>query len=345
MPVYRIFITTVTIALAGIILLSTTNILMTSQPRTRQIVTLNNVRDYVVASSTTELYYAVDGGALYVGGPAKWVHLPTPADIIINAVAIDVHAPDRLYIGAANDSALYRSTNGGQSWQRYALANGQAVQAIGSITDVAVDGFQKLVYVGTDTGSVFRLRDAGTTLVLGSHLMLDEPVLEIEADSTGSGMVFVRTHNYLYRASQYGMKWTMVENLGGMPTDVAIGNMAPVSIYVGTANAGIRHSYDGFTWMSLDLTLHTNNAPMPRVDALAVDPLQPDLLYAATSQGAARAVFQAGDPRWRSRRLSLGWRRAGQIHADGSLLCPCRHRPKAPGAFPCFHAGDPGRPA
>ena len=285
MSVHRIFITAVTVALVSVIFLTAASMMTIPQSSARQMVALNNVRDYVAASSTTDFYYAVDGGTLYAGGPTKWVRLPTPADIIISAVAIDVHSPDRLYIGAANDSALYRSTNGGQNWQRYALTNGRENQSIGSITDIAVDSFQKLVYVGTDTGHVLRLRDTGSILVLGSHLLLDEPVLEIAADSNGSGMAFVRTPNHLYRASKYGMKWTMVENLGGIPTDIAIGNIAPVSIYVGTANTGIRRSYDGLTWMSLGMAARAGSAPMPHIDALAVDPLQPDLLYVATSQG------------------------------------------------------------
>ena len=288
MSVRKILITAVTIALVGIILLNATTILTTAPPSAPRIVALDNVRDYVVASAASDLYYAVDGGALYAGGPAKWVRLPTPPGIIINAVAVDVHSPDTLYFGAANEPALYRSSDGGQRWQRYALTADHISQSIGSITDIGVDSFQKLVYVGTDAGSVFRLRDTGSILVLGSHLLLNEPVREIVTDSTGSGLAFVRTTRHLYRSSQYGLKWTLVDNLGGIPTDIAISTLPPISILVGTANVGVLRSYDGRVWTTLaSESVQVEQLPR-RIDALAVDPLQPDLLYVATSKVFAR---------------------------------------------------------
>nr|HMN31049.1 hypothetical protein [Caldilineaceae bacterium] len=77
---------------------------------------------------------------------------------------------------------------------------------------------------------------------------MNEPVVEIAADSTGAGMVFARTPSELYRAESYGLNWTPVKNLGGAPTAVVIANTEPATVYVGTSDVGLLKSTDGLNW-------------------------------------------------------------------------------------------------
>jgi hypothetical protein len=154
---------------------------------------------------------------------------------------------------------------------------------IGGVTDIAVDSDQRLVYVGTDTAGIFRLRDVGSSLVLGGHFPLDEPVIEVAADSSGTGMVFARTRSDLYRAESYGMNWAPVENLGSAPTAVAIANTEPATVYVGTSDVGLLKSNDGLNWTAANAGLGYVPGSRLQVDALAIDPQQPEVVYAATS--------------------------------------------------------------
>ena len=141
---------------------------------------VENVRAYAPAVSVDSLSYVVDGGVLFSGAPGDWTEVRTPADIIVGAVAADSVRPDLLYIGAANELALYRSADAGENWLRIPLSN-----EVGGVTDIAVDGVQRIVYAGTDTAGVFRLRDVGSSMVVGGQLLLDEPVREVVADSSG----------------------------------------------------------------------------------------------------------------------------------------------------------------
>lgn len=256
---------------AGVVNARPTNATSVIQP------SLHNVRDYAAALVDTS--YAVDGGVLFAGGPNGWQALPTPDNVIVSAVTVDASAPNTLFIGAANDLAIYRSTDGGQHWLHVPLSD----QYVGGVTDIAIASAHRLVYVGTDTAGLFRLRDVGSSLVVGGHLQLAEPVLEVAADSTGAGLAFARTGQHLFRAADFGLTWYTVENLGSAPTALTIANGKIATVYVGTVDRGVVMSHDGLTWTTANAGLGLVPGSRLQVDALAVDPQQPTVLYAATS--------------------------------------------------------------
>jgi photosystem II stability/assembly factor-like uncharacterized protein len=239
---------------------------------------LANVRDFNAVASQADSY-AVDGGVLFKGQPGAWTQIQTPEQVIVSAVAVDSTDPNVVYIGAANEMAIYRTLDNGHSWLRVPLADG----FIGGVTDIAVDGMQRIIYVGTDTAGLFRLRDVGSSMILSGHTMMDEPVIEVAADSSGTGMVFARTQSDLYRAESYGLNWALVTNLGSAPTALAIADSEPATVYVGTSDRGLVKSTDGVDWTMANEGLGFVPGSRLQVDALAVDPQQPQVVYVATS--------------------------------------------------------------
>jgi len=239
---------------------------------------LENVRDYNTLGSQADSY-AVDGGMLFKGRPGGWTQISTPDKVIVSAVAADSKDPKVVYIGAANEMAIYRTMDNGRSWLHVPLADG----FIGGVTDIAVDGVQRLVYVGTDTAGLFRLRDVGSSVTLGGHLLLDAPVLQVVADNTGKGMAFARTQWNLYRAENFGLTWVAVSNLQSAPTAVAIADTNPAKVYVGTTDRGLLVSNDGAEWTLANAGLNFVPGSRLKVNDLAIDPAQPDVMYVATS--------------------------------------------------------------
>ena len=238
---------------------------------------LENVREF--AATPHNISYAIDGGVLYAGGSYGWAEVSAPEGIIAGAVAVDPHNAETIYLGAANELALYRSTDSGRTWLRVPLSD----QFVGGVTAIAVDRAQRLVYVGTDTAGLFRLRDVGSSMISGGHLRLDEPVLDVAAASTGDGMAFARTRTQLYRAENFGLNWVAVDNLGSAPTALAIADTSPVTVYVGTSDRGLLKSSDGRAWVMANDGLGLIPGSRLQVDALAIDPLQPEVVYVATS--------------------------------------------------------------
>ena len=267
------------------------------QPKPVSRAILSNVRDYSPAYTAISAHYAVDGGVLFVGSPSGWLLVITPKNVIASAVAADSKDPNTIYIGAANEIAIYQSRDAGKTWLRIPLT----AEYVGGVTDIAVDSVQRLVYVGTDTAGVFRLRDVGSRLILTGQLLLNEPVLEVAADNAGSGMAFARTQYNLYRAENYGLTWLTVDNLHSVPTAVAIANTTPASVYVGTVGRGVLTSQDGLTWNMANDGLGLVPGSRLQVDALVVDPVQPDVMYVATSfLNGTTEVHQAPAGVWMS---------------------------------------------
>jgi len=239
---------------------------------------LANVRDFDAVASQVDSY-AVDGGALFKGRPGGWTQISTPETVVVGAVAADSTDPKVVYIGAANEMAIYRTLDNGRSWLRIPLADG----FVGGVTDIAVDGVQRLVYVGTDTAGLFRMRDVGSSVILSGHLLLDAPVLQVVTDNTGKGMAFARTQWNLYRAENYGLAWVAVNNLQSTPTAVAIADTNPAKVYVGTMDRGLLVSADGQEWTMSNAGLNFVPGSRLKVNDLAIDPAQPDVMYVATS--------------------------------------------------------------
>ncbi|MCB9139280.1 MAG: hypothetical protein H6642_13115 [Caldilineaceae bacterium] len=239
---------------------------------------LANVRAFAPAPAADADALAVDSGALYRQDGDRWLLVETPADVIVNAVVTASATPDLIYIGAANELAVYRTQDGGVSWLRVPMTNATTPNLVGGVTGLALDESRRILYAGTDTAGLFRLRDVGSSMILSGHEPLTEPVIELAAGA--DGLAFARTASTLYRADEGGLTWNSVDNLGSTATALA---MSTDAVYVGTVDRGLLTSRDGMTWTAANAGLGFAPGSRLQIDALAVDPQQPDVIYAATS--------------------------------------------------------------
>ena len=282
---FFLFFTTFVLGLALFVALSRT--LPPRRVPGAPVAQLENVRDFAPAQVADGPAYAVDGGRLMAGQPGAWIELPLPDGVIAASVDFVPPTEDRaevIYVGAANELAVYRSEDHGQTWTRHRLTHPVVHGDLtGSVTDIAIDPVQKLLYAGTDTAGLFRLREAGGQLIRSAQLMLGEPVLQVVVDRRGSGLALVRTHWRLYRATNFGLRWERVDTFGSAPTMVAIAQRTPAVVLVGTVDRGVLQSTDALTWTPTNLGLSVAPATRLYVDALTVDPLNPAVVYTAVS--------------------------------------------------------------
>ena len=240
--------------------------------------TLDNVRAYAAAPQAGGLSYANAGGILIAGSENVWHTVNFPQTAIASGIAIDSKQPQTLYVGVANETSLMRTTDGGETWLRIPLSTDYD----GAVTTVAVDSAQRIVYAGTDHGSLYRLHDVGSSMILAGKQNFSEPIEQLAVDATGSQLAFVRTTTQLYQAVDNGLNWESVKLLS-MPTALAIANTTPATVYVGTMDKGVLKTNDGVLWLRANEGFEMGPGVRLKVDALTVDPAEPNRLYVAAS--------------------------------------------------------------
>ncbi|MCB0074823.1 MAG: hypothetical protein KDE20_25330 [Caldilineaceae bacterium] len=164
MKTRKIVILSILFILIGSIFAGTISALDRNAPAAKPA--LENVRAYAAPTNSDGATLVVDGGNLLAGSVNNWAPVETPSGVIVNAVTTDAADPNLIYIGAANELAIYRSADGGTNWMRIPLTN----EFVGGVTAIAVDSAQRLVYVGTDTAGLFRLRDIGSSMIVNGRL-------------------------------------------------------------------------------------------------------------------------------------------------------------------------------
>jgi photosystem II stability/assembly factor-like uncharacterized protein len=261
----------------------------------------------------------------YDGTPRPWEfkrvwHLePSPAD------------PDTVYAGV-EDAALFRSTDGGQTWQelpglrghgsgRYWQpgAGGMCLHTV--ILDPKHAG---RIFIAISAAGVFRSDDAGATWRptnrgLKSPYELPDPNAEvghcvhrIAQHRSRPDVLFMQKHWDVMRSDDAGESWREVS--GNLPTDfgfpIDVHAHEPETIYVVPIKSDSEHfppdaklrvyrsRTGGEEWEPLTKGLPQSHCYVNVLrDAMAVDTLDPCGVYFGTTGGQVYASADAGD-RW-----------------------------------------------
>jgi photosystem II stability/assembly factor-like uncharacterized protein len=235
-------------------------------------------------------------------GGSHWASFVTPAVErgwfgygAVNALAIDPHAPGRLW--AATSAGLSRSDDGGQSWTGAAdltkevyriLFDGRrpgTIYASSYDREELVDSFYyPEPYLTRVGGTISSSADGGETWA--KRKVVDFPILSFAIDPFEAGVVYAGSLGAFYRGADYGNRWEKVSET--FPWDWAFSIAAdPVRqnrLYV-AAGWDVYRSLDaGRTWNRLATGL-----PEGEVHALAISP-DGRWLHAG-SQGGTSGVY------------------------------------------------------
>jgi photosystem II stability/assembly factor-like uncharacterized protein len=286
-----------------------------------------------------------DGGKTWTG---LWHKQPS---LNIGSLALDPHEPDTIYCGTgeANLSAdshpgvgMFRSLNGGQSWQL--LAASESVGIPRRIGVIVVDPFDaSRLFIGgvghaiTEASGLFRSTDGGTTWARvqfdGEHFYRCH---DLQCHPTQMGVLYATitalgSKNGIWKSTDAGQNWTHL--LSGLPSPDKIGRtslaMAPSDpkiIYAQVESLGkvlgiFRTANDGTTWQSVGGNHFANERQMSYGNAIVVHPQDPQIVLCGgvdlhrTDDGGARWKQVT---KWNARRGT-----ANYAHADHhALLMP-----------------------
>jgi photosystem II stability/assembly factor-like uncharacterized protein len=278
---------------------------------------LAGLRPHEIATSPADphyIYVGADeaGGVVSNNGGSSW--LTAEAEGLDRGISVAVHpyTPTIAYLGARR--AVYKTTDGGQTWTRHELTglpdnNEMRMHAI------AIDQNNPAVmYAGPGTwdfaggpeyGWLYRSLDAGETWNPLAITFPISPVTDIEVDPTDSQTIYVATGRRfldstdrgtgILKTTDGGASWAFINE--GLParsiSRLAINPDDPQVLYAGAvlrddlANSGVYKSVDGGeNWSHLIGWL--------QISGLAIDPLMTGTVYIGTCNDGLYRSDDAG---------------------------------------------------
>jgi Tol biopolymer transport system component len=248
-----------------------------------------------------------DGQRLFLGGTLAEVHdspcftyRSTDAgrtwQVIVNSdgnclVVTGPASPDLFRISDQSNGYL-RSTDNGDNWQP-----GGGVSNIGHILPDPVDA-KKLWIGGGNTISASE--DGGKTFAAVHEIASYSGLQVMLIDPTGR-RVYALTDREFHRSDDGGATWKTLNGPGGGYRAAIIDPTNPDVVYTGSTHKGVLKTTDGGeSWRQINTGLSNNLG----VNDLALDPRNPQTVYAATDAGAF--VTLDGGEQWTRIETGLG---------------------------------------
>ena len=211
----------------------------------------------------------------------------------IFSIVIDPSRPDLLF---ADAGTLYRSENGGQTWDPIDLNRSNPLRWT-SITDAA-----PLVLFRTEidyVGNRYHLRRSADRGVTWQQITDTEiPFTEIQSDPHDPMQLYGGSSYGIYRSADGGTTWAKIyplpsERLPVIPPSpyflvrgFAVDPQLPDHVYAPGDTKGVLKSLDtGRSW-----TVSRSGLENSIVNSVVVDPSNSSILYAATSNGVFRST-------------------------------------------------------
>ena len=216
------------------------------------------------------------------GGTDWVVSNPGIRNLQINSIAFDSQDPSIIYTGAGR-GGVYKSTDGGQTWESKQDSN---LSGFTQIRDILVDPVNPLnVYVGTEfAGGIFWSNDGAETWNAADVLGI---VYELGIHPTNPSTLYAGTSSIVSKSTNQGRDWTLAAN--GLPNTVeykalAVDPSDGETVYAASSprigspeNAGIyKTTNGGDTWAESSTGFEITF----EVLALEIDRGDPSTLYA-----------------------------------------------------------------
>ena len=204
-------------------------------------------------------------------------------DCLDSSLALDPRAPQTMYAAYPGRDGVFKSTNGAARWQP---AN--TGLNLTTISSLAVDPqHPQIVFASAGSEGLFKSGDGGAHwLSVGRRL---RPVDAVAIDPGDPKIVLAAgAIHKLIRSTDQGRTWQSTQKgLIGKTATLAISGR---NAYAGTAARGVFSSVDGGrTWQGFQGP--GNNY----VQALAIDPNDPTVVYAGSMGSAARGLSKSTD--------------------------------------------------
>jgi len=156
-------------------------------------------------------------------------------------------------------------------------------------------------WTGGTASGVFRGGNGDGWALKNKGLPEDVHVQALTVHPSNPDVVYAGTQNGPYRSTDRGERWERLPFPadGGQVWSILVHPSNPRTLLVGTSPVGIyRSDDDGLSWRKLPNAVQVERVKMPfacRVMRIAVDPSQPEHIYAALEVGGAMRSLDGGE--------------------------------------------------
>ncbi len=234
------------------------------------------------------------GGVIAVSDDSgrSWVRRDAGLEeISVRAIAIDPHDADFIIVGGL--SGVYRSVDGGATWEK--------ISDQANVESVAIDPrTHDRIYVGTWRQGYRTDDGGGTWKLINSGMVLDTDMFSFTIDPGNPDNVWVATCGWVYNTTNRGDNWTRFRDgfNNRRVHDVALDPCDGDALYAGTVGGLYRSDDGGKTWYVIsDEQLVVNN--------IALHPQRPDRIILGVE---GDGVYRSDDNGKSFRRSSDGLR-------------------------------------
>jgi photosystem II stability/assembly factor-like uncharacterized protein len=245
-----------------------------------------------IDSSRSGTLYAATPGGLFktADGGDSWRPINEGLlDLSVEALAIDPGNPNNLYVGVSDvdrpeASGLYRSTNGGEHWERTSLSGGIYAVTVDPTSSriLYASPYALSRFIANRSRGISKSIDGGDTWTTnpspGGGLVAPSPIVvdPLNPSNVYAGWI----DGFFFRSGDGGANWELrvfdpSGHIPGAPQilSLAIDPSLPGTLYAGTQRNLLKTTDGGQTW-----------TPLPgvngSVDALAIDSLNPSRVFA-----------------------------------------------------------------
>jgi photosystem II stability/assembly factor-like uncharacterized protein len=247
------------------------------------ILVIDPLDSQTVYAANSGLFKSTDGGI-------NWNSI-TPLGIGgIKALAIDPLLPQTLYVGSYDSyrGGIYRSTDGGNSWtsigpiKMYSTPDpftGGQIPILFPIFSLAIDPLNsQTIYAGTDDAGIFKSMDGGTNWSAINSGLTFKRIDALVIDPVEPQKIYAIANGRMFKTTDGGSYWNEIPTIGGVLC-LVIDPAMPQRIIAGTGYYICESTDGGSHWKIINTDI------IGYINAVAINPLVPQTIYAATNGG------------------------------------------------------------
>lgn len=267
---------------------------------------VNNPRrpEIIFAGTDKGLYRSDDAGE-------KWKVVDSPVSkYCVWALAVDPLEPEVMFAGTGTPTpaTLFRSTNGGTSWEQRPVEVTEECPNVGipRVTGIAIDPVNRRnIWMGIEVDGARCSTDGGDTWATIDGRIPNPDVHNVAVAGGPPKTVFVVVNNDVYTSTDEGANWKALHVREVFPWTyprgivVQPGNPKVVFLSIGDSTPGrtgtvMRSKDAGQTWENLPLPVQPNSAMW----VVHIQPADPNVVFAGSRYGYLYRSDDGGDS-WR----------------------------------------------